>query len=130
MVKKRKTCLSIFIWESSPKDMFTTILSNFLYFIYFDQFPIKLTRMQVMTNGRFKSVKHRVLTDTNMSRVSMIYFGGPPLNEKVAPLPSLLVSKEEESLYREFTWREYKSAAYKSRLAYNRLSLFEKSAGQ
>jgi gibberellin 2-oxidase len=79
-----------------------------------------------MTNGGLKSVKHRVMTDTNMSRLSMIYFGGPPLNEKIVPLPSILVSKEEQSLYKEFTWREYKNAAYKSRLSYNRLSLFEK----
>ncbi|XP_027347610.1 gibberellin 2-beta-dioxygenase-like [Abrus precatorius] len=85
--------------------------------------------LQVMTNGSFKSVKHRVMADSTMSRLSMIYFGGPPLNEKIAPLPSL-VSKEEESLYKELTWREYKNAAYKSRLADNRLSLFEKSAGQ
>ncbi|XP_045826877.1 gibberellin 2-beta-dioxygenase-like [Trifolium pratense] len=82
--------------------------------------------LQVMTNGGLKSVKHRVMTDTNMSRLSMIYFGGPPLNEKLVPLPSILVSKEEQSLYKEFTWREYKNAAYKSRLSYNRLSLFEK----
>lgn len=82
--------------------------------------------LQVMTNGELKSVKHRVLTDTNMSRLSMIYFGGPPLNEKLVPLPSILGSKEQQSLYKEFTWREYKNAAYKSKLAYNRLSLFEK----
>lgn len=85
-------------------------------------------KSQVMTNGGLKSVKHRVLTDTNMSRLSMIYFGGPPLNEKLAPLPSILMSKKEQSLYKEFTWREYKNAAYKSRLAYNRLSLFEKKS--
>ncbi|KAK7399794.1 hypothetical protein VNO78_10986 [Psophocarpus tetragonolobus] len=83
--------------------------------------------LQVMTNGRFRSVKHRVLADSSMSRLSMIYFGGPPLNEKIAPLHSL-VSNEEESLYRELTWREYKNAAYKSRLSDNRLSLFDKSA--
>ncbi|KAG4999639.1 hypothetical protein AAZX31_08G083000 [Glycine max] len=83
--------------------------------------------LQVMTNGSFKSVKHRVLVDSSMSRLSMIYFGGPPLNEKIAPLPSL-VSREEESLYRELTWLEYKNAAYKSKLSDNRLSLFDKSA--
>ncbi|CAJ1935769.1 unnamed protein product [Sphenostylis stenocarpa] len=83
--------------------------------------------LQVMTNGRFKSVKHRVLANSSMSRLSMIYFGGPPLNEKIAPLPSLL-SREEESLYRELTWREYKNAAYKSRLSDNRITLFQKSA--
>ncbi|OAY29147.1 gibberellin 2-beta-dioxygenase [Manihot esculenta] len=81
--------------------------------------------LQVMTNGRFKSVKHRVLADTMKSRISMIYFGGPPLSEKIAALPSLL-AEGEESLYEQFTWCEYKNSAYKSRLADYRLGLFEK----
>ncbi|XP_015089533.1 gibberellin 2-beta-dioxygenase 1-like [Solanum pennellii] len=82
--------------------------------------------LQVMTNGRFKSVKHRVLANSVKSRLSMIYFGGPPLSEKIAPLASLLIKGDEDSLYKEFTWFEYKSSAYKSRLADNRLVLFEK----
>jgi gibberellin 2-oxidase len=80
--------------------------------------------LQVMTNGRFKSVRHRVVANSLKSRVSMIYFGGPPLSEKIAPLPSLM--EGEDSLYKEFTWFEYKKSAYKSRLADNRLGLFEK----
>ncbi|GER33636.1 gibberellin 2-oxidase 2 [Striga asiatica] len=80
--------------------------------------------LQVMTNGRFKSVRHRVLTNTSKSRLSMIYFGGPPLSEKIAPLPSLMEGRD--SLYKEFTWFEYKKSAYKSRLSDNRLGLFEK----
>nr|AFJ05044.1 gibberellin 2-oxidase [Vitis vinifera] len=82
--------------------------------------------LQVMTNGRFKSVRHRVLANSIKSRISMIYFGGPPLNEKIAPLPSLVEGKE--SLYKEFTWFEYKRSAYKSRLGDNRLSQFERTA--
>lgn len=82
--------------------------------------------LQVMTNGRFKSVRHRVIANSLKSRVSMIYFGGPPLSEKIAPLPSLM--EGEDSLYKEFTWFEYKKSAYKSRLADNRLGLFEKIA--
>lgn len=78
-----------------------------------------------MTNGRFKSVKHRVLADTRRSRVSMIYFGGPPLSEKIAPL-TCLVPKQEDWLYKEFTWSQYKSSAYKSKLGDYRLGLFEK----
>ncbi|ESQ33873.1 hypothetical protein EUTSA_v10008120mg [Eutrema salsugineum] len=81
--------------------------------------------LQVMTNGRFKSVKHRVLADTRRSRVSMIYFGGPPLSEKIAPL-QCLVPKKEDWLYKEFTWSQYKSSAYKSKLGDYRLGLFEK----
>ncbi|XVF25469.1 hypothetical protein REPUB_Repub13aG0214900 [Reevesia pubescens] len=83
--------------------------------------------LQVMTNGRLRSVRHRVLAGSLKSRVSMIYFGGPPLNEKIAPLSSLL-AKGEESLYKEFTWWEYKTSAYKSRLADYRLGMFEKTA--
>ncbi|XP_029125355.1 gibberellin 2-beta-dioxygenase [Cajanus cajan] len=106
-------CLQDGTWASIPPDdtSFFVIVGDLL---------------QVMTNGRFKSVKHRVLANSSTSRLSMIYFGGPPLDEKIAPLPSL-VSKEEESLYKEFTWKEYKNAAYNSRLSDNRLSLFEKS---
>ncbi|XVE88379.1 hypothetical protein DITRI_Ditri19aG0065200 [Diplodiscus trichospermus] len=83
--------------------------------------------LQVMTNGRLRSVKHRVLAGSMKSRVSMIYFGGPPLSEKITPLASLL-AEGEESLYKEFTWWEYKTSAYKSRLADYRLGLFEKTA--
>lgn len=83
--------------------------------------------LQVMTNGRFRSVKHRVLADSLKSRVSMIYFGGPPLSEKITALSSVM-EEGEESLYKEFTWSEYKKSAYKTRLGDNRLSFFDKSA--
>ncbi|KAJ8479664.1 hypothetical protein OPV22_023391 [Ensete ventricosum] len=81
--------------------------------------------LQVLTNGRFRSVRHRVLANGLKSRVSMIYFGGPPSGERLAPL-SLLMSEGEESHYREFTWCEYKRCAYKTMLADNRLGQFEK----
>lgn len=81
--------------------------------------------LQVLTNGRFKSVKHRVVANSLKSRVSLIYFGGPPLAQRIAPLPQLL-GDGEQSLYKEFTWGEYKKAAYRSRLGDNRLAQFEK----
>ncbi|KQK09810.1 gibberellin 2-beta-dioxygenase [Brachypodium distachyon] len=81
--------------------------------------------LQVLTNGRFKSVKHRVVANSLKSRVSLIYFGGPPLTQRIAPLPQLL-GEGEQSLYTEFTWSEYKKAAYKSRLGDNRLAQFQK----
>lgn len=78
-----------------------------------------------MTNGRFRSVKHRVVANRMKSRVSMIYFAGPPLSEKITPLSSLK-EEGEESLYEEFTWSEYKKSAYGSKLGDDRLKLFEK----
>ncbi|KAE8706515.1 Gibberellin 2-beta-dioxygenase 1 [Hibiscus syriacus] len=83
--------------------------------------------LQVMTNGRFNSVKHRVMANSVKSRLSMIYFCGPPLSEKIAPLPCLMRG-DQQSLYKEFTWFEYKRSAYASRLAHNRLMHFEKIA--
>lgn len=77
-----------------------------------------------MTNGRFRSVKHRVFADGLKSRVSMIYLGGPPLDAKIAPLSSVM-EEGEEILYKEFTWCEYKKSAYKTRLGDNRLNFFE-----
>ncbi|XP_042395358.1 gibberellin 2-beta-dioxygenase 3-like [Zingiber officinale] len=82
--------------------------------------------LQVLTNGRFRSVRHRVVTNGSESRMSMIYFLGPTMAEKIAPMRQLM-GEGEQSKYKEFTWSEYKKAAYKSRLADNRLRLFEKS---
>lgn len=81
--------------------------------------------LQVLTNGRFKSVRHRVVANRVKSRVSMIYFGGPRLIEKIAPLAPLL-NGEDERLYKEFTWFEFKKSASVSRLADNRLALFQR----
>lgn len=72
-------------------------------------------------------MRHRVLANGSKSRVSMIYFGGPPLSEKIAPLQSVMKG-EEESMYKEFTWFEYKTSCYNSRLADNRLGNFERIA--
>ncbi|KAL3631514.1 Gibberellin 2-beta-dioxygenase 1 [Castilleja foliolosa] len=83
--------------------------------------------LQVMTNGRFKSVRHRVIANSPKSRLSMIYFGGPPLSEKIGPLPSLMEGGDS-CLYKEFTWFEYKKSVYNSRLADNRLGLYENIA--
>ncbi|PKI67988.1 hypothetical protein CRG98_011584 [Punica granatum] len=109
-------CLKNGSWVTIPPDQ-----SSF--------FIIVGDSLQVLTNGRFKSVKHRVLADHTKSRVSMIFFGGPPLDESITPIPSLM-EEGEESHYKEFTWFEYKKSAYKSRLADYRLGLFEKTPAQ
>ncbi|XP_054790574.1 gibberellin 2-beta-dioxygenase 1-like [Prosopis cineraria] len=82
--------------------------------------------LQVMSNGRLKSARHRVMANGLKSRVSMIYFGAPPLSERIAPLPSLTKQGNQQSLYKEFSWFEYKKSAYASRLSDNRLAPFER----
>ncbi|XP_078168986.1 gibberellin 2-beta-dioxygenase 3-like [Carex rostrata] len=102
-------------WISAPPD------PNSFFVIVGDS-------LQVLTNGRFKSARHRVVAQDHRSRLSMIYFAGPPVSQSITPLPELM-EDGEESMYREFTWGEYKRAAYKTRLADYRLGHFEKETG-
>ncbi|KAF3456407.1 hypothetical protein FNV43_RR01057 [Rhamnella rubrinervis] len=79
--------------------------------------------LQVMTNERFKSVKHRAITNSLESRMSMAYFAAPPLGAKITALPET-VTPERPPLYRAFTWAEYKKTVYALRLGDNRSNLY------
>ncbi|MBA0784807.1 hypothetical protein Gotri_028159 [Gossypium trilobum] len=81
--------------------------------------------LQAMTNGRFMSVRHRAMvTNTSKSRMSMAYFGAPPLDTCLTP-PIELVTPRKPLLYRPFTWDEYKKASHSLRLGDSRLHLFK-----
>nr|UOF76526.1 gibberellin 2beta-dioxygenase [Isodon rubescens] len=79
--------------------------------------------LQVMTNGRFMSVRHRVAVQSYKSRMSMAYFAAPPLHATIGCLPGLATA-EKPALFRSFSWGEYKEAAFTRRLGDSRLNLF------
>ncbi|KAL3626636.1 hypothetical protein CASFOL_030185 [Castilleja foliolosa] len=80
--------------------------------------------LQVMTNGRFMSVRHRAVVNSFNPRMSMAYFAGPPLNAPICCLPGL-ATLQKPPIYRAFTWGEYKKATYARRLGDTRLNLFK-----
>ncbi|KAG0500524.1 hypothetical protein HPP92_000596 [Vanilla planifolia] len=59
--------------------------------------------LQILSNGRFKSVRHRAVVSQSEHRVSMAYFYGPPSDVKVGPM----VLPGQCPIYRPTTWPEY-----------------------
>ncbi|PKA51541.1 Gibberellin 2-beta-dioxygenase 2 [Apostasia shenzhenica] len=80
--------------------------------------------LQVMTNGRFVSVRHRAIANAQRSRLSTIFFAAPPLQTCVSPLP-LMVTHNNPPRYKSYLWAEYKKLMYSLQLASNRLELFQ-----
>ncbi|PWA93415.1 gibberellin 2-oxidase [Artemisia annua] len=66
-------------------------------------------KMVVISDG-YVSVGKSV-TESPLSSSAMIYFVGPPLSQKIAPLPSL-IGIHEANLYKELAWCEFRKSAF------------------
>jgi len=62
--------------------------------------------VEVMTNGRYKSVEHRAVTNEERARLSIALFYNASLDAEVAP-SSKLVDEQHPCLYRKFIHQEY-----------------------
>ncbi|CAN1292837.1 Gibberellin 2-beta-dioxygenase 2 [Linum perenne] len=107
-----QVCTQDGLWVSVPSD------PTAFYAIVGDAF-------QALTNGKFKGVRHRALSNSGRARMSMMYFGAPAMNAWICPLPEMVTS-DKDCKYVGFSWGEFKRAAYSLRLADSRLHLFQK----
>ncbi|KDP32333.1 hypothetical protein JCGZ_13258 [Jatropha curcas] len=65
--------------------------------------------MQILSNGRFKSVLHRAVVNETYHRTSVVHFYGPPMDAEVSPLMHL-IDFDHPVLYRAVSWKEYLDA--------------------
>ncbi|KAL5563439.1 hypothetical protein UlMin_033186 [Ulmus minor] len=61
--------------------------------------------LQVLTNGKYKSVIHRAVVNNKATRISLAIANGPSLDSVVAPAPELL--KTNPSVYIGLKYKDY-----------------------
>lgn len=73
------------------------IIINFFYVFYW---------MQILSNGKYKSVLHRVVTNESERRVSLAMFYGPDKDAFIGPIQDL-IDEHHPRLYRDYYFREF-----------------------
>lgn len=71
--------------------------------------------LEVLTNGRYKSVEHRAVTDADHDRLSLVTFYAPAYDVDLGPLPELLADGEP-CRYRRYNHGEYSKHYITSKL--------------
>ncbi|KAM7502890.1 hypothetical protein LguiB_001794 [Lonicera macranthoides] len=62
--------------------------------------------LQIMSNGRYKSVEHRVLANGTNNRVSVPIFVNPRPSDIISPLPEV-IEDGEKALYKQVLYSDY-----------------------
>lgn len=64
-------------------------------------------QIEVITNGKYKSVMHRVVAQTDGTRMSIASFYNPGGDAVIYPAPALVDKEEEKDLYPKFVFEDY-----------------------
>ncbi|PNY05509.1 1-aminocyclopropane-1-carboxylate oxidase 11 [Trifolium pratense] len=62
--------------------------------------------LQIMSNGRYKSIEHRVVANRNKTRISMPIFVNPTPDSVIGPLPEMLENGDEPQ-YKQVVFSDY-----------------------
>eukprot|EP00268_Persea_americana_P009441 TRINITY_DN13791_c0_g1_i1.p1 TRINITY_DN13791_c0_g1~~TRINITY_DN13791_c0_g1_i1.p1 ORF type:complete len:352 (-),score=61.10 TRINITY_DN13791_c0_g1_i1:403-1458(-) len=63
-------------------------------------------QLEILTNGKYKSVEHRAVVNNQRTRISVAIANGPSLGKAVSPVP-LLVDSEHPEAYLAMTYEDY-----------------------
>ncbi|KAK0577251.1 hypothetical protein LWI29_030243 [Acer saccharum] len=73
-----------------------------------DSFVVNIgDHMEILSNGKYKSVLHRALVNGGATRVSIATAHGPPLQKVVVPAPELVHRENRPPAYRGIKYKEY-----------------------
>ncbi|KAI4298754.1 hypothetical protein L6164_032273 [Bauhinia variegata] len=64
-------------------------------------------QLEVITNGKYKSVMHRVIARTDGTRMSIASFYNPGNDAIISPAPSLVKEYETNQVYPKFVFEDY-----------------------
>ncbi|MBA0752302.1 hypothetical protein Gogos_001147 [Gossypium gossypioides] len=62
--------------------------------------------LQIMSNGRYRSVEHRVVANGSKNRISDLIFVNPRPTDMIGPLPEL-VANGEIPIYKQVLYSDY-----------------------
>eukprot|EP00249_Psilotum_nudum_P014946 c25084_g1_i1 orf=406-1545(-) len=79
-------------------------------------------QLEILTNGKYKSVEHRVVTNREKTRMSIACFFVPSPDATIAPLPNF-VNENRPPLYKPTIYSEYVSSYLKTRAVVGKSNL-------
>ena len=63
--------------------------------------------LQIMSNGRYRSVEHRVAANGSSDRISVPIFVNPRPSDVIFPFPEALANYGEEAIYKKVLYSDY-----------------------
>lgn len=72
-------------------------------------------QLEVVSNGRYRSVLHRAILNNRETRISVVLVNGPALDKEVGPAPKLL--EKEKPLFKSIKYQDYFEVQQKTRFA-------------
>ncbi|XP_054820098.1 2-oxoglutarate-dependent dioxygenase 19-like [Prosopis cineraria] len=75
-------------------------------------------QLESMTNGRYKSIRHRAVANERHTRVTFALGNGPSLENETGPAPELL--EKEQPIYKTIKYKDYFEVQHEARIANKR----------